>query len=66
MLEGKYVAYVRLRWGALRCNYLGVSGEVIYEFEWDDDFMGCFNNYNERKFHLEKIAQAIHNRINAE
>lgn len=72
-LEGKQVGYVRLRWASLSCYYPDYGGETIYTFDWQGTegdlggYKGCFNSTDERKHHLELIAQALYNKIfNAE
>lgn len=71
-LEGKQVGYVRLRWAALSCYHPDYGGQDVYRYNWYDTegldgYKGCFDSSDERKYHLELIAQALYNRIfNAE
>lgn len=57
------VGYVRLRWGALTCEYPDVGGEVIYEASVGGGWTGCFTNENQRMIHLNNIADNILERI---
>lgn len=73
-LEGKQVGYVRLRWAGLRCYYpdVGDDSVYVYIYQWYGEEglygdKGEFADDNERKYHLELIAQALYNKIfNAE
>ena len=60
----KIVGYVRLRWGYLRCEYPYVDGEVIYEADIGDGLTGCFENDEQREYHLSVIADKILEKIN--
>lgn len=62
-LEGNQVGYVRLRWGSLRCDYPNVGGETIYQHSFRDAFSGCFDNDEQRDYHLDLIAQTVYNRF---
>lgn len=57
------VGYVRLRWGALTCEYPDVGGEEIYYASVGDGWSGCFESENQRKYHLNNIADKILERI---
>lgn len=62
--DDEQVAYVRLRWGALRCDYPCCGGEVIFTADLNDyPMQGEFASYEQRDFYLEKIAQSIYNKI---
>lgn len=61
---GKQVGYVRLRWGHLYAEYPDVGGELVYEFSWDDGWLGSFPSDEDRQFHLEQIANALQRKIN--
>ena len=61
--DGKQVAYVRLRWGHLFCEYPDVFGECIYDYSFGDAFLGHFPDEEERKYHLDKIADKILEKI---
>lgn len=62
-IEGVQHGYVRLRWGGLRCDYPDVGGETIYQYSFDEGFQGCFDDDEQRDFHLELIAKSIYNRF---
>ncbi len=61
--SGNQVAYIRFRWGELKCEYPDVGGEVIYRHCFDDEFQGSFESDSQRKFHLQCIAEKLKNRI---
>ena len=61
--KGNIVGYVRLRWGFLSCKCPNIDGEVVYSCEIGDDYTGMFTSEEEREYHLEQIANAIHRRI---
>lgn len=54
--KGETVGYFRLRHGKFRVYYPNYLGELVYLAEPDGD--GVFMDY-ERKFYLEKGAQAV-------
>lgn len=61
-LNGKQVAYVRLRWGYLSVDCPG-SGDIddskeIYSYEFEDDMKGSFTT-EERKKYFGIISQRI-------
>ena len=56
--DGVQVAYVRLRWGALRVDYPYRGGTTIYYTGIGNDD-GCFKNDSQRRFHLMRIAKRI-------
>ncbi len=62
-IDGKQVAYVRLRWGGLRVTVPGVGGEEVYQYSWNNGWLGEFPSHTERKFHLDSIAEILYNRI---
>lgn len=62
--DGTQVGYVRLRWGWLRCEYPEVFGETIYEASIGDGYTGCFENEEQRMYHLKNIADKILEKIN--
>lgn len=51
------VGYVRLRHGYLYAEYPDVGGEMVYEAYPEGD--GIFKNDDERKYHLNKIAKCL-------
>lgn len=51
--------YVRLRWGYLRVDCPDCGGETVYEHEFDDGLMGCFDNNHQRTTYLVSAAKAI-------
>lgn len=57
------VGYVRLRWGYLYCEVPDVGGKQVYGYEYDNDFLGCFDTEEERIFHLNEIANKIKNTL---
>ena len=61
--DGKIVGYVRLRWGGLRCDYPDYGGETIYHAGVGDGWTGCFEDENQRMYHLNNIADKILERI---
>lgn len=62
--NGCMVGYVRLRWGYLRCDYPDVGGERIYGACIGDGYTGCFENEEQRVYHLKNIADKILEKIN--
>ena len=63
---GNQVGYVRLRFSDLRCNYLDVFGEVLYRHHFTDNptgLKGCFDTEDERREHLNIIADKINEKI---
>lgn len=54
------VGYLRLRHGYFTAQYLGVSGELVYEAFTKGD--GVFEEY-ERKFHLDEAITALRKRM---
>ena len=57
--SGKYIAYVRLRWGRLTCEIPDVGCKMIYSKNIGDDYTGCFASEDERIEHLDEIATVI-------
>lgn len=57
--EGKILAYVRLRYGKLKVYVPDVGGELLYQKNYDEDFLGTFPSDQERKDQLEIIAQKL-------
>lgn len=64
--DGHLVGYVRLRWGGLSCQYPDVGGEDIYCADIGNAWTGCFENEQQRTYHLSRIANKILARINRE
>lgn len=62
--EDEIVGYVRLRWGALSCQYPDFGGETIYETNIGDD-TGVFGSEEERMYHLNNIADKILEKMNS-
>ena len=62
--ENEMVCYVRLRWGNLTATFPDVGGELIYNETFEDNFQGCFSDYEEKEFHLKKIGEKILNKLN--
>lgn len=59
-LNGKYVAYVRLRWGYLTAT-LGEAGSdnFIYEKKFNNEWKGEFVDDKERTQYLIEVQNAI-------
>lgn len=57
--DDKKVAYVRLRFGALRCDYKYCGGEIIYSHTFHDDMKGSFDNDEERLHYLGIISNKV-------
>jgi len=53
------VGYVRLRGGRLRVDCPEVGVEEVYSCSFEDGWKGCFDDEDERLYHLEKAAGAI-------
>lgn len=47
-VNGHLLAYVRLRGGKLKCYVPDVGGKLIYQKQYDDEFLGMFPNEEER------------------
>lgn len=62
--DGEQVGYVRLRWGCLTCYVPDYGDKIVYEAEFDDGFLGCFEDEEQRIEHLEMCAKAILEEIN--
>lgn len=62
-LDGNQVAYVRLRWGYLYCACPDCGCEKVYETDIGDGLTGCFEDEEQRKYHLNEIANAIHSHL---
>lgn len=65
-LEGKLVAYVRLRYAKLAAYVPDVGGRQVHLHYWDepealDGYLGIFPDDIQRNFHLEQIAQTLYN-----
>ena len=58
-LDGKQIAYIRLRHGNLSVNCPDVGGKEIYYHHFKDDLKGMFNNSEERKKYLGIIKKEI-------
>lgn len=54
--NGELCGYVRLRWGTLRADYPNVEGDSIYNYNFEDDFKGCFDSDEERNKYIQEIA----------
>ena len=58
------VGYVRLRYGALTCQYPDIGGELIYEASVGDDWTGSFESDEQREHYLNVIANKILKKAN--
>lgn len=58
-LEGKQVAYIRLRWGYLSVEYPNVNGIVIYHHKFTDEYKGSFDTRKERVKYMKIIKYKI-------
>lgn len=59
-LDGKQVAYVRLRCGNLTVEYPDVNGKEIYYHKFKDNSLkGSFKDKEERKRFIEIISERI-------
>lgn len=59
-VDGNQVGYVRLRYGHLRCECPCSGGETVYETRVGDGWTGSFESEDQREYHLNAIADAIH------
>lgn len=59
------VGYVRLRYGMLYCAFPDVGGEKVYEYHFKEysGWLGQFPTEKIRVEHLNKIAEAIINKL---
>ena len=57
--KGNQIAYIRLRWGVLKCTIPDVGGEEIYFHCFDNEFQGFFESKEQRQHHLSAIADKI-------
>lgn len=64
--SGNQVGYVRLRYGRLKCQYPYVGGEIIYKYDFNDEWLGSFESNEDRMKHLEAIADKILEKLNKE
>lgn len=64
--KGDIVGYVRLRHGELTCSYPYVGGETIYLHYFDDNWMGRFDDDEQRMMYLNIIAEKIINKVKNE
>lgn len=64
--NGKKIAYIRLRWGFLEATMPDFDGETIYEHQFENNWMGDFENDSERKKYLKLIEQKISEHLNKE
>lgn len=55
---GNTVAYVRLRWGSLTVRVPDHRGDLIYEYQFEDELKGVFS-VEERFNFIETIANKI-------
>ena len=62
--NSKQAGYVRLRFGNLTAEYPDVGGELIYEASIGDGWTGEFESEEQRKYHLNQIADKILERVN--
>ena len=62
-MSNKQVGYVRLRWGHLTADY-SPRGKLVYEFSFEDGWLGTFPDESERAYHLGQIANALTRQIN--
>lgn len=59
-VDGKTVAYLRLRWSHFGVECPDVGGETVYEAEIGDSGMdGCFEDDEQRVKHLDAAREAI-------
>lgn len=57
--DGNLVAYIRLRYGKLKCYVPDVGGELIYQKQFDHPLLGIFPDEQERVNSLTTIANVI-------
>lgn len=65
-LGEELVGYVRLRWGCIRAEFPDVWRELVYVHEFNDPFMGCFDNEKQRMKHLKRIAKRLKEYVKCE
>lgn len=55
--NGRYLAYIRLRWGRLRVD--NDIEETIYSHDFQDPYKGWFDSDEEREYYLGLIHELI-------
>jgi hypothetical protein len=68
--QGKKIGYFRLRWGHFCVEYVSpndsTQGIVVYDVNIINDMAGCFENENQRRYHLNRACQALLNFLEGE
>lgn len=62
--NGSQVGYVCLRWGCLSCKYPNSRGERIYESFFESEYVGEFDNEEQRHIFLGNVANELNKRMN--
>lgn len=70
-INGKQVAYFRLRWGLFTVECPDCEGELVYRHEFNDRLLGMFESEEERGEHLTRACEQVlkwcgHNVTNTE
>jgi hypothetical protein len=62
----KTIGYIRLRWGHLTCDYLPTGRAMlsnndirVLDYQFEDEYKGCFDTDEERKEWLKKCKDAL-------
>lgn len=64
--NGEQVGYVRLRWGSLTAYHPDYGTELIYQYDFNDGFKGCFDSEGERDKHLTNILNKLKHKLYAD